>query len=282
LFPFGLNPCLAQPSTPFTASPDVGAVSDGVVPNLWDPHLRLEKVDLRDAKTVRILTDDDYPPFSMMDFNGFPTGFSVELARRACQILMLSCEIQVMPFESLLRALDERKGDVIVAALLSRKELRDNYDVTRPYFRNPGRFVMRRESEALTEPSDRILRNKSIVVVAGSAHEMFVKTFFPGTSRISRQDFLAAAQALKNHEADYLFADGVSAALWVYGTTSADCCTLTGTGYLDPRYFGEGIVFTLRKKDDRLRRAFDYALQHLYVNGDYRELYMRFFPVNPH
>lgn len=252
------------------------------IPNLWDPHIRREKPDLKDIRVVRILTDNDYPPFTMQNIDGTPTGFSVELAREACYLLTLTCDIQIRPFEILLDDLNTHKGDVVIAALEAHADLRDRYAVTLPYFRNPGHFMVRKGGFPLNYPSSDDLKGTQIVVVGGSAHEAFIKTFFPKAISVPAQDFLAAAYALKNHQTSYVFADGVNIALWVNGKNSEDCCVLAGHPYLENRYFGEGFVFTMRENDDMLRRAFDYAFQQLYLSGKYTELYLRFFPVNPY
>jgi polar amino acid transport system substrate-binding protein len=91
----------------------------------------------------------------------------------------------------------------------------------------------------------------------------------------------AAEAALKRGEVDYLFADGLSLALWLGGTDAAECCSFAGGPYLESRFFGEGIGYVVRKDDEVLRRALDYALQHLWDEGKYAELYLRFFPVSP-
>ena len=46
------------------------------------------------------------------------------------------------------------------------------------------------------------------------------------------------------------------------------------------RYFGEGIGFIVRREDEALRRALDFALQKLWDDGVYTELYLRYFPVS--
>ena len=56
---------------------------------------------------------------------------------------------------------------------------------------------------------------------------------------------------------------------------------LTGGPYLESRFFGEGIGFVVRREDENLRRAFDFALQRLWDEGKYAELYLRFFPISP-
>lgn len=70
-------------------------------------------------------------------------------------------------------------------------------------------------------------------------------------------------------------------ALWIGGTEAAGCCAFSGGDYLENRYFGEGIGFVTRKEDEALARALDDALQRLWDEGKYAELYLRFFPVGP-
>ena len=62
---------------------------------------------------------------------------------------------------------------------------------------------------------------------------------------------------------------------------SDGCCEFAGGPYLESRFFGEGIGFIIRKDDETLRRAFDFALQQLWKEGKYAELYLRFFPGQP-
>ncbi len=83
-----------------------GAHAQGVaIPNFWDPRAQLERPDLTGIRTVRFLVDDDFPPLHFAGLDGNPTGFSVELARSACERLALTCTIQVRRFVTLLDSL---------------------------------------------------------------------------------------------------------------------------------------------------------------------------------
>ncbi|TXM99991.1 transporter substrate-binding domain-containing protein, partial [Methylobacterium sp. WL103] len=94
-------------------------------------------------------------------------------------------------------------------------------------------------------------------------------------------DLASAEGAVKRGEADYVFADGLGLALWVGGLEAGNCCALTGGDYLENRYFGEGIGLITRQEDAALSRALDDALQRVWDDGKYTELYLRFFPVSP-
>jgi polar amino acid transport system substrate-binding protein len=158
--------------------------------------------------------------------------------------------------------------------------LRERFSVTGPYFRIPARFAVRRDRKQPV-PQAASLPGKSVGVVGGTAQEAFAKAFMPKVTFKSFPELTAAQRALKAGEIDYLFADGLGLSLWLNGEESAGCCEFVGGPYLESRFFGEGIGFLVRKDDETLRRAFDYALQQLWKEGKYAELYLRFFPVSP-
>lgn len=257
------------------------AAAQGVaIPNFWDPRARPERPDLTGVRTVRFLTDDDYPPLHFAGPDGAPTGFVVELARAACERLAIACTVQVRRFDTLLDALAENRGDVISAAIPINAALHRRFAVTLPYFRIPARFAARRDKN-LPAPQPGAVEGRSIGVVEGTAHEAFLEASFPRAARRPFPDLTTAQVALRRGEVDYLFADALGLALWIGGTDAAGCCGFAGGPYLDSRYFGEGVGFVLRRDDEVLRRAFDYALHRLWDEGKYAELYLRFFPISP-
>ncbi len=258
------------------------AVAQGVaIPNFWDPRNKFERPDLTTVRTVRFLVEDEFPPLNFTGPDGVPTGFSVELARAACERLALTCTIQVRRFDTLLEALETRNGDVVAAGFPINADLRARFGVTYPYFKIPARFAARKDRNA-PEPRGRALQGRTVAVLAETAHEAFARSFMTGATVRPFPDLGAAQRALKAGEVDYMFADGLGLALWVGGTEAADCCALVGGPFLESRFFGEGIGFIVRKDDDVLRRAFDHALQRLWDEGKYAELYLRFFPVSPY
>lgn len=250
------------------------------IPNFWDPRARTERPDLTGMRTIRFLVDDEFPPLAFAGPDGAPTGFSVELARAACERLGLTCTVQVRRFDTLLDALGEKNGDVVASAIPITADLRQRFAATSPYFKIPARFIARKDRR-VAEPRGRALQGRTVAVAEGTAHEAFAKAFVTGATIRSFPELALAQAALKAGEVDFLFADGLTLALWSGGTDAADCCALVGGPFLESRFFGEGIGFVLRKDDEVLRRAFEHALQKLWDEGKYAELYLRFFPVSP-
>ena len=166
------------------------------------------------SRTIRFLTDDEFPPLHFAGADGNPTGFSVELARAACEKLGLTCTIQARRFESLLDALRDKQGDAVAAAVPITTDLRARFTVTLPYFRTPARFAVRKANPADRTPDPKSLSGRSVAVVGGTAHEAYLKAFFPGAAVRSLPDLAAAEAALKGGEVDFVFADGLGLALW--------------------------------------------------------------------
>jgi polar amino acid transport system substrate-binding protein len=257
------------------------AVAEPVtIPNFWNPRARLERPEPPQAtRAVRFLTDDEYPPLHFAGPDGNPTGFAVELARAACEKLGLTCTVQVRRFDTLLDALKANQGDVVAAAVPLTASLRTDHRATRPYFRWPARFAVRSD-KGLPAPDPKVLAEQAVGVVSGTAHEAYLRTFFHVTPK-TYPDLATAEAALRRGEIAYLFGDGLALALWIGGTDAGGCCAFSGGDYLENRYFGEGIGFVTRKEDEVLARALDDALQRLWDEGKYAELYLRFFPVSP-
>ncbi len=253
-----------------------------MIPNFWDPKAQLERPEIPTSRTIRFLVDDDFPPLHFPGLDGTPTGFSVELARAACERLGLTCTVQVRRFDSLLNALSEKQGDVVAAAIPITADLRQRFAVTAPYFKIPARLVTKsvqiKDNPAFTP---KLLQGKTIGVVEGTVHEAFVKAFMQGSTLKPYPELTAAEAALKSGAVDYIFADGLSLALWIGGEDAEGCCVFAGGPHLESRFFGEGIGFIARAEDDALHRALDYALQQLWNEGKYAELYLRFFPISP-
>lgn len=250
-----------------------------VVPNYWDPNVRVERPDLGPPRVIRFLTDDDFPPMHFATPEGGVTGFSVELARAVCEKLTLSCTIQARRFDTLLDSLAEGRGDVLAAAIPVTGELRSRFTASQIYHRSPARLLTTR-GNARADLELGGLRGTRVAVVSGTAHEAFLERLAPFIQRRTAPDLQAALALLRSGDAEYVFGDGVALALTIAGRGGSEFA-FAGGPYLEARYFGEGVGFLLRKDDLALKRAIDYALQGLWDDGTYARLFIRFFPVSP-
>ena len=250
------------------------------VPGFWDPRHRPERPDLSRIQSIRFLTDLDYPPFDYAGADGNPAGFNVDLARLLCDEIKTTCTIQARRFDLLLPALNDNHGDAVIASIAPTAEARQRADFTDPYYRTPARFVARVDSP-IRDVEPELVEGKKIAVVAGTAHEAFLKEMFTEAEVKPYANDEAAREALRNKDVDLLFGDGISLAFWLNGTESAGCCAFRGGPYLESRFFGEGVGIAVKRGNDLLRQALNWALFRLWEKGSYTDLWLRYFPISP-
>jgi len=263
------------------AADDTGVqVRSVVVPGFWDPRRRPERPDLTRIQSIRFLTDVDYPPFDYAGQDGNPVGFNVDLARLICDEVKVPCTIQARPFDTLLDALNDNKGDAVIASIAATPETRVRADFSDPYYRTPARFAARTDSP-IGDVLPELVAGKKIAVIAGTAHEGYLREMFTQADVRPYANADAARTALKYKQVDLLFGDGVALSFWINGTDSGGCCAFRGGPFLDSRFFGEGVGIAVKRGNDVLRQAFNWALFRQWEKGSYTDLWLRYFPISP-
>jgi polar amino acid transport system substrate-binding protein len=277
-----------ESSTPSAPSSPPGPSAQGiqaqgspaVVPGFWDPRRRPERPDLARLTAIRFMTEVDYPPFNYAGSDGNPTGFNVELARMICEELKVTCTVQMRRFDTLFDSLDANRGDAAIASISVNPESRKRADFTDPYYRPSARFAVRAKvSTAAVTPET--MEGRKVAVVAGSAHEQYLRTLFTEADVRPYPDAAAAREALRKGEVDYLFGDGFAMSFWINGASSGGCCAFADGAFIESRYFGEGIGVAVKRGNDTLRRAINYALFRIWETGRFTDLWLRYFPVSP-
>ena len=251
------------------------------VPGFWDPRRRPDRPDLSRLTVIRFLTETDYPPFNFTGPDGNPAGFNVDLARLLCEEIKVTCTIQMRRFETLLDAISSNRGDAIIASL-----------AVTPQTARPGRFhrsllpgagavrVAARRRDGGDSP--RISRGQE-----GRRHRrLLARGLSEGDVHRRRTACLsqrrgAAAGACG---AARSISSSATRSRWRSGSTApipANCCAFSGGPFVESRYFGEGIGIAVRKGNDLLRQALNWALFRVWEKGRYTDLWLRYFSVSP-
>jgi polar amino acid transport system substrate-binding protein len=270
------------PESPLQAIPAAYAQANDVlpVPGFWDPRRRPERPDLSRVSQIRFLTEVDYPPFNYAGPDGHPAGFNVDLARLICEELRVTCTVQMRRFDTLIPALNENRGEAVIASIAVTEASRKVLEFSDPYYRVPARFATQRAA-AQEELRPELVEGKKIAVVAGSSHEAYLKALFTEAQPVPYPSAEAAREALRRNQVDYVFGDGISLSFWLNGTDSGGCCAFAGGAFFESRYFGEGVGIAVRRGNDTLRQAFNWALFRLWEKGRFTDLWLRYFPVSP-
>ena len=253
--------------------------ADGApIPNFWDPQHRVDRPETSSIRVIRFVTEDDYPPFGFALPDGSLSGFNVDLARALCEELRVQCTVQARRWDTMFETIEQSRADAAIASIAMTPANRARVDFTAPYYKTPARFVAR-AAVVLPDTSPEALAGKTVGVVARSAHEAYLRAFFPRVTVRVYDNALALRSALKRNEVEIAFGDGVAFALWLNGTDASGCCAFRGGPYTESRFFGEGVGIALRKDNQAMKRALDYALKRVSERGIYADLYLKYFPV---
>lgn len=227
---------------------------------------------------LRFVTDNDYPPFNYRDEDGSLTGFNVDLARAICKELEVNCEINPGDWGNLVTAVQNDEADAIMASLAITPKTIERVDFSNSYYATPAKFVTLASSD-LTEITPEELDGRTVAVVKDTAHEAYLRAFFPESEILAFPTAAEARTALKDGKAELLFGDAISMMFWVNGKDAAGCCQFRGRGFLDAKYFGEGVGIAVAKGNIRLQEVLNYALARVRASGRFEELQLRYFPL---
>ena len=228
---------------------------------------------------VRFLTDSDFPPFNYYDEDGQLTGFNIDVARELCEALNIVCSMEPRAWNELLPMLERGEADAVIASHAITADNRQRVQFTDPYYRLPARFVVRTDSD-LQDVSPSGLAEKRVGVVKGTAHEAYLRDFFPEATIVTFETESGARSALRFGKVDALFGDGVNMMFWLNGASSRRCCAFRGGAHTESRYFTEGVGVAVARGNDELAALLSRGLEIIRQNGSFEELLLRYFPMS--
>ena len=235
---------------------------------------------LETSGTLRLLADEDFPPFSFRGGDGVLEGISIDAAMEACRELGTPCEIVAKPWEALLPAFAKGEGDAIVAGPRLDAGLAARYLFTRPYFRAMARFAVRTETP-FDAADIRTLAGKRIAAARGSAHAAWIKANFPQSALAEFDSDTAALEALRTGAVDAAFADSLKLLFWSRGAVSRGCCKMLPGAFVDENLLSPAMGIIVRPDREDLMRAFDHGLDRVQLTGAFAAIFRRYVPASP-
>lgn len=253
-------------------------------PHLAGDDQKPAKPDISQRSQIRFLTGTDFAPFNSLTPQGRLSGYNIDLIRAICQELSTTsrCQIEARPWDELLPALRNNETDALVAGLMPDREKRVTLSFTRAYFSLPARFVAVKTEQS--SPASFSPDGKNVGVLADTAHEALLKTYFPKAKITPYNNSELLYKGLQDGKVQLIFGDAMSLSLRMNPASASDnsngaCCHFVGGAYPAPEFLGQGMAIALRKQDADLRLAFNNALTALERKGVLDDLYLRYFPV---
>ena len=119
-------------------------------------------------------TSADYPPYESVDDSGKFVGFDMDLIREVAKRMGVEVEIKDMGFDTLIAAVQNRKIDMIIAALQGTPERDKTVDFSIPYHFVKDAFVTSKQS-GIKMKTAMDAAGKPIGVQTGSIQEKWIQ-----------------------------------------------------------------------------------------------------------
>ncbi len=248
-------------------------------PSFINQKERLPLPSLQALTRFRFITTVDFPPFNMLGDQGQLSGYNVDLAKALCRQLGVDdiCQVEAVPWNELEERLLSGQAEAILAGWKPTEANREKFAYSRSYMRLPARFATT-NADAFNDDPVTATKGKSVGVVAGTAHEQLLKSYFPQALAKTYPDESSMLADLRSGKIGIVFHDGMSLSVWLNSPEGHACCTFAAGPYLAPQYLGSGLSIAVAQKNTPLVSAFDNALQALQQKGTLTELYLRYFP----
>ena len=222
------------------------------------------------ADKIRIGTEGAYPPFNMIDKNGKPAGFDVDIAKALCDKMGADCTFVTQDWDGIIPGLLARKYDAIVASMSITEERKKAVDFTDKYYSNSLRFIAKKGSGI--DPNK--LTGKSI----GAQRATIAANYAEGVEGASAKLYDTQENAyldLTSGRIDVLVTDMLPGYDWLQSDQ--------GKGF---EFIGENIDIddkigiAVRKGDDKLRNSLNKAIAEIIANGTYAKINAKYFPFS--
>ncbi len=161
------------------------------------------------TKFLRVGMDMTYPPFEYKNPAGEPEGVDVDIAKALASELGLTLQLEALPFDGLMPALQTDQIDLVISGMTANDERRRSIDFSDPYA-TTGIALLVGASTSIRGPAD--LRDPSLRFVAkiGTTGETYIRQHHPQNPLTVLDDEINCVAEVANGTADAFIYDQLS------------------------------------------------------------------------
>jgi len=228
--------------------------------------------DTQDRARTKIIVggEIDYPPYSFLDKNGEPTGFSVDLVRAIAKTMGMNVEIRLRPWPETRKALEDGTIDVIPGMFYSEERAR-TFDFSPPFSIVSDAIFARKGSPSVQSMEK--LRGKEIIVMRGEAMHDYLLRHRLTQKLLLTETPADALRQLASGKGDYALVAQMPGYYWI---RELKLSNVESVGQ-SPEQFKN--CFAVRKGNILLLSSFTEGVNILHQTGEYDRLHEKWFRV---
>jgi glutamate transport system substrate-binding protein len=226
--------------------------------------------ELAEQGRITVGTKFDQPGFGLLNPDGVPEGFDVEIAKIiAAELGIAADDIEWVETVSANREdfIEQDRVDMVVATYTINDKRKERIDFAGPYYvAGQDIMVAKGNPEGIEGPED--LAGKNVCSVEGSTPAEKIRTDYPEATLTLFDVYSKCADALRNGQVDAVTTDNVILTGLVAG--SPEEFELVGNPFTEEPY-GIGIP----KGDDEFRTFINDVLEESFEDGSWAEAWDR-------
>jgi amino acid ABC transporter substrate-binding protein, PAAT family (TC 3.A.1.3.-) len=230
--------------------------------------------ELAAAGTIRVGTKFDQPGFGLVNLDGVPEGFDVEIAKIIASELGISEEnIQWTEAPSAVREelLERDQVDIVVATYTINDERKQRIDFAGPYYIAGQHIMVLADNNEITGPESFRSGEYTICSVQGSTPSENIRQYLAdeGEQLVLFDVYSRCVEALDAGDVDAVTTDNVILLGFISENPGAYKLVESGTFTQEP--YGIGV----QKGDDVFRNWINDVIEEIVADGRYNEAWQR-------
>lgn len=226
-----------------------------------------------EKKTLRLVTDAAYSPMEYMDGDKV-VGFDIDLAKAVAEEAGYELKIEHVGWEPLFVEIDGKNADVAISSITITDDRKQTYDFSVPYYLSTNEILVPKGSDI---KSGEDLKDKVVAVQKDTTgHEIAESILGDKNSNIKPFETTPIAiQELLSNGAAAVIADKPVVDEYVKNNSDKNLEVIMDDSF-DAEFYG-----LLFPKGSELVEEFNKALNALFDNGKYAEIYKEWFGEEP-
>lgn len=226
-----------------------------------------------EKKTLRLVTDAAYAPMEYMNGDQI-LGFDIDLAKAAAAEAGYELKVDHVGWDPLFVEIDTENADLAISSITITDDRKMSYDFSVPYYASSNEILIPEDSDI---QSGADLTDKVVAVQKDTTGHEIAESIL-GSNHKNIKPFETtplAIQELLSNGADAVIADKPVVDEYVKNNSQQNLVVITDDSFEEEFY---GLLFP---KDSKLVAEFNEALNKLFDNGKYAEIYKEWFGKEP-
>ena len=220
--------------------------------------------------TLYIASEPDYPPYCLLDANGNPDGFAIDLFKAAASAAGFEVKIKLGVWSEIKRELAEGKIDAL--PVMGRTPEREAiYDFTLPYLSLQSAVFIRKSDKDITSIDD--LKQKEVLVMRDDVAHEYVQRVNLSERITTTNTFEEAFQMLANKHGDAVVTQQIIG-IKIIERLNLKSVIASNIALTD---FRQEFCFAVKEGDAELLSRLNDGLSLIIANDTYQSIYEKWF-----